>query len=385
MSRAPILFITHEASRTGAPILLLNLMRWLKQHTSWEMKILLGWGGELSGEFATLADPFTLPPATAPSPPPPPTRNWFGRRRPVPPSPPPPEPESFSLVYSNTATNGAALETLGGRQPVISHVHELETTIRIYGEANFDSVRRHTTRYIACADAVKRDLTTHWPIAPQDVDVIHEFVHLPPLMDASAKAAMRYRIRSELGIPQDAFVVGGSGHAAWRKSPDLFIALARAIKKRRPSPDMHFLWVGALLDAFPLPALERDLRGLGLEGQVHFIGARPNPLDYFQAFDLFAMVSREDPFPLVCLEVASLGTPLVCFATAGGIPELVEGDCGFVLPYLDVDAMAEAVLMLSQCDQLRTKQGQCAEAKVRDRYDINIAAPRILDVIERLL
>ena len=380
MPQPRILFVSHEASRTGAPILLLHLIRWMKQHTSLQMDVLLTDGGELSGEFAKLGNTYKLPPWSAdltPSA----IRNRLARRHLISKLHSGP----WSLVYSNTATNGDVLEMLGGRQPIVSHIHELATTIRLYGEDNFDSVRRHTTRYIACAHSVKSDLTTQWPIKPDVVDVVHEFVPLPPPTDEASRLKLRRRIHSELGIPQDAFVVGGSGLVTWRKAPDLFIALARAVKKRRPSANIHFVWVGALSEAIALRAIEHDLRGLGLEGQVHFIGSRPNPLDYFHAFDVFAMVSREDPFPLVCLEVASLGTPIVCFDYAGGTREFVEDDCGFVLPYQDVDAMAEAVLELRQCEDLRRIQGQCAAAKVRQRHDINAAAPKIVDIVERLL
>ena len=381
MSQARILFVSHEASRTGAPILLLNLLRWIKQHTSWQVDVLLNYGGELTGEFAKLGTTSRLPPwnarlrLSA-------VRDRLARRHMLSWL----RSTEWSLVYSNTATNGEALNIVGGRQPIISHIHELATTIRLYGEDNFDSVRRHTTRYIACSDSVKSDLTTQWPIEPRSVDVVHGFVNLPAARDEASKAAVRFEVRRQLGIPQDAFVVGGSGAVSWRKAPDVFIALARAVTRRRPSADVHFVWVGGFSDQLiALEAIEHDLRGLGLEGRVHFIGAKADPLNYFHTFDVFAMVSREDPFPLVCLEVASIGTPIVCFDYAGGTKEFVEDDCGFVLPYQDVDAMAEAVLMLQQCDDLRREQGRRAEAKVRHRHDVDSAAPRIVDIVERLL
>lgn len=380
MSHARILFISHDASRTGAPILLLNLMRWIRQHTSWDLDVLLPCGGELQGEFDKLGNTLMLPMwspewnVTA-------VRDRLARRRMLSRL----KAGDWSLVYSNTATNGETLKILGDQRPVVSHIHELATTIRSFGPDNFDSVRRHTTRYIACSDAVKSDLTNGWPIEPTAVDVIHGFVNLPPLQDDATKAGLRCRIRRELGIPADAFVVGGSGYATWRKAPDLFIGLAHALKKRSPAADTHFVWVGALSPGFELPAIEHDLRGLGLEGRVHFIGGRDNPLDYFHAFDVFAMVSREDPFPLVCLEVASIGKPIVCFDYAGGTRELVEDDCGSVVPFQDIDAMADAVLKLRLCEELRRNQGQRAAAKVRLRHDIDSAAPKIVDIVERLL
>ena len=77
--------------------------------------------------------------------------------------------------------------------------------------------------------------------------------------------------------------------------------------------------------------------------------------------------------------------PIVCFDYAGDMKEFVEDDCGFVLPYQDVDAMADAVLMLHQSEDLRKDLGQHADAKVRHRHDINRAAPRIVDIVERLI
>ena len=41
---------------------------------------------------------------------------------------------------------------------------------------------------------------------------------------------------------------------------------------------------------------------------------------------------EEDPYTLVCLEAAALEKPYVCFEGAGGSPEFVEEDCGFVVP-----------------------------------------------------
>ena len=50
-----VLFVGHEASRTGAPILLLHLLRWLKQNSGMQFEILLREGGALEGDFAALA------------------------------------------------------------------------------------------------------------------------------------------------------------------------------------------------------------------------------------------------------------------------------------------------------------------------------------------
>lgn len=379
MSTRSILFISHEASRTGAPLLLLHLLRWIRRHTAWDIEVLLGGGGELAAEFAAVAPTSVLPPWSAalrPSA----IRDRLAHRRVASRL----KARPWSLVYSNTATNGEILRMFGGRQPVVSHIHELATTIRQLGTDNFDAVRRYTTRFIACADVVKRDLVDGWPIDPATIDVVHGFVDMPPL-DAEAAASARRRVRNELGIPPHAFVVGACGVVAWRKAPDVFVSLARQVTALCPDAAVHFVWMGAFADVISEQQIAHDLRGLGLKGHVHFIGPRANARPYFHAFDVFAMVSREDPFPLVCLEAASVGMPIVCFDYACGTQEFVETDCGAVLPYQDVEAMASAILRLKQDDNLRRAQGQCAAEKVRRRHDIESAAPKIVEIIERMI
>jgi glycosyltransferase involved in cell wall biosynthesis len=107
--------------------------------------------------------------------------------------------------------------------------------------------------------------------------------------------------------------------------------------------------------------------------------------DYFAAMDVFVLPSREDPFPLVCLEAAAAGRPIVCFENAGGMPEFVEDDCGFVVPYMDIEAFAERLTRLIDDSQLRTRMGEAARNKVRSRHNVAVAAPLLFDAMQRTL
>src|SRR5205814_4023764 len=73
---------------------------------------------------------------------------------------------------------------------------------------------------------------------------------------------------------------------------------------------------------------------------VTFLGVKRDARPYLRAGDVFLLSSREDPFPLVALEAAQCGLPILCFADSGGMQEFVEGDAGYVVPAADVEAMA---------------------------------------------
>jgi glycosyltransferase involved in cell wall biosynthesis len=85
-----------------------------------------------------------------------------------------------------------------------------------------------------------------------------------------------------------------------------------------------------------------------------------------ERFIVFALVSWEDPFPLVNLEAASLGKPIVCFDEAGGSKEFVEEDCGFVVPYLDLDAREDRVVELLHNPELRQRMGSRVARKAQE-------------------
>lgn len=393
--RNKILFISHDASRTGAPILLLHFMRWLKAHSDVPFEIILRAGGQLEEEFRRLGPTTVLRRAYGSSPghwekacdylewprslrlryigl----VRGWRWLRH-------------VGLIYSNTLMNGELLERFAFLKcPVVTHVHELEHWIQFrLGLANFRRNDRHTTQYIACSRAVEQALRESFGVSPDRVELIHEFIAKDGASGPAEK--IREQIREQLRVPADAFLVCGSGTIDWRKGPDLFVQLAHKVIRATPGRKVMFLWVGGHeipeLEKLCLERLRYDARKTDIEDQIRLPGTVSNPLDYFMASDLFVLASREDPFPLVMLEAASVGKPVVCFDRSGGGPEFVEDDCGLVIPYLDVDEMARRILHLIHHPSLCQELGRRAAAKVRERHSVNQTAPRILAVIRRFI
>ena len=387
MSSQEILFVSHDASRTGAPLVLLNFQRWLKKHTSVEFATILRRWGPLAAEFAKLGETLLIEAPRC-------ERLTLGGRigkrlgwrafradkrlaalrgRP------------HRLIYSNTVTNGDVLQVLArpGVQ-VITHVHELNYWIEKSGADNWNQVCRHTTKFVAASEAVSQNLLKQHGIAPERMEVVHEFIPVDYRHRPSALGP-RPISRAQLGIPPDAFVVGGSGAETWRKGKDLFVQLAALLRRRGPSRSFWFVWVGWEGDEEDRRQLKHDIEEAGVADSFHWTGEVSNPLDYFACFDAFALVSREDPFPLVCLEAALLEKPILCFAGAGGTPELIEEDSGFVAPYLDLGAMADKLLLLGENEDLRRQMGACGAAKVRQRFSLDVVAPRLYHLIDGLL
>jgi glycosyltransferase involved in cell wall biosynthesis len=381
-----ILVVGHDAYRAGAQIALLHLLRWLHSNYDARLTLVLHHDGELLDEYSRLLPTRVLEPLRRPGGEPPlrsiarrvgRTLSGYGPgvvAAGVGREPP-------DLVYANTAASAplaAALADAAGC-PALCQVHELEMSISRFA-SGFDDVRGRFSGYVAVSRAVERNLVDRHGVDPGVIDRIPPGIPLAPVPGSDARRA---DLRAALGIPGDAFVAGGAGTLDWRKGPDVFVLVAKALTDRCLHRPVRFVWVGGEPEL--LDRVEHDVDRLGLGRAVTFVGQTDDPGAYFATFDAFLLSSREDPFPLVCLEAGALGVPIVCFDGAGGMPELVEHDAGSVVPYLDVAAAADALTALATSEELRTSLGRRAAEKVAERCSIDVVGPRVAAVLDRHL
>lgn len=382
-----VLFISHNAKRQGAPIVLLAVLKWLKANTDLEFDVLLPAAGPLRPQFASLAHTVVAreladseglvrraarriarkgdadyPARDA--------ARHFARR-------------GIGLVYANTVANGPLLEALAPLGcPVVCHVHELEFGIEYLGPENFEQVRRAAKRYVANSLSVKENLAERHGIPRDRIDMVRACTEAEQAPRAKRDGSL---LREAVGLGRQSVVVGGSGALGWHKGIDLFVQLAGAVARRRMAEDVHFVWIGGSSAPSATAQVRHDIRLAGLGQRVHLIPEVENPLDYYEGFDVLALTSREESCSLVCVECARLGKPVVCFAGAGGAPEFVDPGAGFTTPYLDVEAMADKVALLVQSPAAREQMGCVGADRARERHDVSVCAPQIYGIIRRLL
>ena len=376
-----ILFIGHDASRSGAPLILLHLINWLKVNDpKVVIDLLLLRGGELESSYGESANVYVL-------------LNdkdaslfrrgiahlkgeYFGARK-LRTANIPPFKRTYDAVLGNTVITLEYLELFKKKGfRTICWLHELEYVVSLfYSHERFVRLSERVDCFIAGSKAVDAMLTDFGCKTPSQV--VYEF--LPNEAVAAIETAA---VRAELGIPNNAFIVGGGGTVEWRKGTDLFLQIASRVTKN--NPDIYFVWIGGRPDHHDseFERVQHDLKHLDLEGKVIFSGITDEPQRFFSAIDLFILTSREDSFPLMCIDAALFEKPIICFQNAGGMPEFVEDDCGFVVPYLDIEAAANTIIKLCDEPELRVRLGSAATKKSRQRHDITIAAPKILKIIQ---
>lgn len=389
-----MLAVAHETTLTGAPMNLLHLVRWIGENTDIEVHVLILRDGPLRYQFDMIADitvvdhgvvASTLATAQAGLLALGSSRAWkvvaAARLRPK-----LRHLDGFDLIYLNSATSVSVLPYLPPAPLVVSHVHELQVAIRAWRpESDRELFLTRPDRWIAASGAVRDMLVDELGIPAERVLVHHEFIDAHEIIRRAASLREIERVRRSEKIPADAAIVMGAGTIDWRKGPDLFIQLATEVKRRTREP-VHFVWVGGDLVGHDWERLRADIERAGADN-VHFVGTKPDPMPWFSAADVFALTSREDPFPLVCLEHAALGHPIVTYRN-GGMVELLEAAgleaAAGIVDHLDVGAMADRVLALLDSDHLRVTAGRQLRDRVVGHHDVGVAAPELVAALTRI-
>jgi glycosyltransferase involved in cell wall biosynthesis len=380
-----ILFVSHYADRTGAAIFLLRLLHWLRANSDLDFDVLLLEDGPLRDDFAKLAPVYLWRPWWKPG-------NVLLRgarhlvqqwRRWLTPS----ETSAillsskYSLIYANSICSSLLFNSPDRpRCPVITNVHEAYSDAARYAREGWEKLVECTSCYIFPSDAALTALTRACPRIKTPMFMIPGFVDALPRSEPN-----RFEMRDSLGISNDAFVVGLSGGAIPVKGLDMLARLAAITRNMQGPCDIRFIWVGADRSSeLTLWAL-RDLKKLGLSNVVTIIPPVVSPGDYFQCFDAFVMLSREESFGLVLIEAAAFGVPLLAFEGAGGPSEIIGEDTGILVPYADLHAMAQQIVGLANDPALREKLGKAAAIKVREKYTADVICPKILGTINQLM
>ena len=173
------------------------------------------------------------------------------------------------------------------------------------------------------------------------------------------------RIRQDLGIQPDDFLIGNVGRLALQKGQRHLIGAMPLLLERVPRA--HAVIAGG-------GDLEEYLRDLSLEvgvaDRVHVLGPRRDVPALMHAIDVFAMPSIWEGFGLVLLEAMAAGRPIVASRVAT-IPEVVvDGETGLLVPAGDPVALADALAELAHDPERARRLGEAGRQRLRQYFSI---------------
>jgi glycosyltransferase involved in cell wall biosynthesis len=175
-------------------------------------------------------------------------------------------------------------------------------------------------------------------------------------LPSAVNEAERARVREELDLAPDLFVVLYLGELEPRKHP-LTAAEAVLALERSGQP--------AVLLAAGDGRLRADLERM-VGPAVRVLGFRDDAERLIGAADVFVLPSEREGLSLALLEAMGRGLPVVVSDGAGN-PEVV-GDAGIVVPLGDVGALAEELGRLAKDPAERSRLGVAARRRVESTF-----------------
>jgi glycosyltransferase involved in cell wall biosynthesis/SAM-dependent methyltransferase len=250
-----------------------------------------------------------------------------------------------SLALVNTAVSGAlvpALHEVGLR--TVALVHELPGVLQSYGlQESSLSIAKFADRVVFAAPQIKSGFE-HFIGGELQQSVIRPQGHYHRAeISAEVRANARTSIRKKHALPSNAKIILSVGYGDHRKGLDLFVETC--IRVSHLHPEAISVWVGHF-DEKLMQSVQMRIAAAKLEKRFIFTGFVEKPVEYYAGADVYALTSREDPFPSVVLASLEAQVPVVAFAGAGGIEELLSRECGVLVPIENCEEMASAICEL---------------------------------------
>lgn len=273
---------------------------------------------------------------------------------------------------------------LRGLRPDVVHTHapgpllygvpaaRLAGVRRIVHTSHGANVTQLTSKSIALGRVVALLLTRFVPVSDETAATARSREKIPdrliqvipngiPLDRFSPSDETRARIRAELGIPADAFVVGTVGRVEAVKNHKLFVASMAKLA----GPGVHGVIVGG---GSLLPEVRAAIPPEAAPF-LHLTGPRRDVPDVLTAFDVFTLTSTTEGLPLAIPEAMATELPIVATAV-GSLPTIVPKETGILVPSGDEPALTAAYKRLLDAPRARREMAKAARAFAQSRFSV---------------
>ena len=234
---------------------------------------------------------------------------------------------------------------------------------------------RHVPERIICCSQTSIDVHTELGYDTSKMVLIRNGFAFPLI------SSNREELRSELGIPLEALVVGRPGRFHPQKDYEtLFSAIGTLISDR---DDVYLIATGEGI-THDNPTLRSLLSARHLTGHVFLLGPRFDTQAFYEACDVVVSTSYfGEAMPLILGEAMAAGVPVV--TTDIGDSAYLVGDTGRIVPPRSPDELARALNeLLSLTTAQRTEMGQLAQKRIATSFNLQAMVKQYSEIYENL-
>ncbi len=252
--------------------------------------------------------------------------------------------KQFNIIDAHFAyPDGYAATLLGHwlKMPVTITLRGTEVPLSKMPErkARMLTALKNATRVFSVSDSLKQLVVSLGAVSDK-IRVIGNGIDVVKFYPLAKTVA-----RAELAIPKNAKVLVSVGALVDRKGFHRVIEILPTLAAKYP--ELIYLIVGGdSPEGYIRERLEQQVKTLGLEKNVRFLGAYPSeqlklPLS---AADLFVLATANEGWANVFLEAMACGLPVITTEVGGNIEVVNAPELGTVVPFGDSAALLAALL-----------------------------------------
>jgi glycosyltransferase involved in cell wall biosynthesis len=191
----------------------------------------------------------------------------------------------------------------------------------------------------------------------------------------------RLSFRRELGITEDALVIGMAAH--FRPPKDHHNFIQAAARLHAMIPEVHFMLCGLGVTRDNTD-LAKWIAEAGIQGHCHLLGDRRDMPRLLSAIDIATSPSLSEAFPQAVGEAMACGTP--CVVTDVGDSALIVGETGRVVPPRNPDKLAAAWRELIEAGPgVRRHLGMAAKCRIQQHFALPVVVERYQAIYAQLV
>jgi GT2 family glycosyltransferase len=350
-SSPDLLFVSHDLSLSGAPMMLFHAATWCQRHGIFVL-VMAPEDGPLHEKLKAEGIPVIIDPLIETG------HESFARFA-----------RDFDCVVANTILSGAVVRALKGENvPIAWWVHEPGSVGEHY--LREDAKLRAAVPFADLLFAPSESTATVYRrYTDQPVKCLRNAIPDPGLEKETGKAAVRRPLR---------FLLLGSIEP--RKGQDVFVE-ALALLPAELQQAAEFQIAGRVLDPDFWPKVEavaKKLPNFSVKGALSHAEA----IELMRQADVIVSASRDEAMPTVTiLEAMSLGKALIATVVGGALEVLVEGENALLVTPDVPDALATAIRRLIEDPALAGELGK----KARATYEKNFTMERFGEEFRQLI
>jgi glycosyltransferase involved in cell wall biosynthesis len=228
-------------------------------------------------------------------------------------------------------------------------------------------------RTLCVSESVRKRLELDGMVTPQKSAVLasgsSNGVDADRFAPTGDRIAHAKRLRHELGIDEDALVVGYVGRFTRDKGLPELLAAHERLKKVVTGVRLLVVGGNEVGDALP----DATRAQLQTDKTIVCTGFVPDTAHYYHVMDVLALPTHREGFPNTVLEAYAAGKPVVVTRATGAIDAVMEEGTGLLVPVGDVAELAEALESLLKSPETRKDMGEAGRRWVlRDFRPVRI-------------